>query len=387
MNIWTKILISILRSLPYGQLTLTTYEKDKHTFIGNKNGPNANVRITNESTTKKIILEGSIGFGEEYISGNIKTSNLQNLLHYFALNNDKIEGQIKYKFLFKFKNYLNHYFNKNLKKGSKKNITFHYDLGNDFYKLWLDKSMTYSSAVFQNKRTNLREAQKNKYKKLFNLLEIRNNDDILEIGSGWGGFIQYVIQNSNCKITSTTISDSQFRYNQSKFKNHYNVKCLNYDYRDLKGKFDKIVSIEMFEAVGKNYWDIYFKKLKSLLNPEGIISLQIITIKDEAFNYYLNNPDFIQKYIFPGGMLPTIKKLNEITLANNLKILESNSYSLDYAKTLFEWRKNFNKSFQEIKKMGFDEKFKRLWNFYLTYCESGFKTKRIDLKQIKISHN
>ena len=387
MNIWTKILISILNPLPYGKLQLTLSNNDKIDFNGKFKGPNADIFIKKTETIKKVILEGSIGFAEEYISGNIVTSNLQNLLDYLALNNDLIEKHIRYKFLFKIKNYFNHFFNKNSKIGSKKNIQSHYDLGNNFYKLWLDESMTYSSAIFENKIKSLNNAQNNKYKKLFDLLEIKKNDAILEIGSGWGGFIEFALQNSKCSITSTTISDAQFKFIKTRYRDKKNVSCLNKDYRDLNGKYDKIISIEMFEAVGKEYWNTYFKKLKSLLKPNGIISLQIITIKEDAYNYYLKNPDFIQKYIFPGGMLPTINKLNQVTLKNNLKILEYNSYPNDYAKTLFEWRNNFNNSFDKIKNMGFDERFKRLWNFYLTYCESGFKSNRIDLKQIKIVHN
>ena len=190
--------------------------------------------------------------------------------------------------LFKIKNKLNHYFNKNTKKGSKRNIHSHYDLGNNFYKIWLDKSMTYSSAIFKNETDDLQIAQKNKYDKLLNLAEIKDNDEVLEIGTGWGGFVNQITSNFNCKITTTTISEEQFKYVTSKFlkNNNKNINILKKDYRDLSGQFDKIISIEMFEAVGREFWDVYFKKLKSLLNQNGIIVLQIITIKDNAFDYY-----------------------------------------------------------------------------------------------------
>ncbi len=387
MNIWTKIFVLALNNLKYGKLKLSI-DGNNYLIFGNLLGPNANLDIENTDIIKKILIEGSVAFGEEYVNGNIKTSNLENLLNYFAINNDEVEKNIKYNLLFKIKNKLNHYFNKNTRKGSKKNIHSHYDLGNNFYKIWLDKTMTYSSAIFKNQTDNLQMAQKNKYNQLLNLAEIKDSDEVLEIGSGWGGFVEQITNYFNCKITTTTISEEQYKYVKSKFlkvKNK-NINILKKDYRDLSGQFDKIVSIEMFEAVGREFWEIYFKKLKSLLNQNGIIVLQIITIKDNAFDYYKNNPDFIQKYIFPGGMLPSISVLKKVLENNKLKIIENNNYAEHYAKTLKNWRNNFNASLNEIKNNGFDDRFIRLWNYYLAYCESGFKTKRIGLNQIKIMH-
>ena len=385
---WTKIFILALNNLKYGKLKVSI--DGKHYFISGKlSGPNANLKIKNIDVIKKILIEGSIAFGEEYVNGNIKTSNLENLLSYFAINNDEVEKNIKYNLLFKIKNKISHYFNKNTKKGSKKNIHSHYDLGNNFYKIWLDKSMTYSSAIFKNESDDLQIAQKNKYNQLLNLAEIKDSDKVLEIGSGWGGFVDQITSYFNCKVTTTTISEEQYKYITSKFlkiKNK-NINILKKDYRDLSGQFDKIISIEMFEAVGREFWDIYFKKLKSLLNQNGIIVLQIITIRDNAFDYYKKNPDFIQKHIFPGGMLPSINIVKKILEDNKLKIIENKNYPEHYAKTLNKWRNNFNSSLNEIKKNGFDDRFIRLWNYYLAYCESGFKTKRIGLNQIKIMHN
>ena len=385
---WTKIFLLALSNLKYGKLKLSI-DGNHHLISGKLSGPDANLKIENKDIIKKILVEGSIAFGEEYVNGSIKTSNLENLLIYFAINNDEVEKNIKYNLLFKIKNKLNHYFNKNTKKGSKKNIHSHYDLGNNFYKIWLDKSMTYSSAIFKNENDNLQTAQKNKYNQLLKLAEIKDSDEVLEIGSGWGGFVDQITSYFNCKITTTTISEEQFKYVTSKFlkAKYKNLNILKKDYRDLSGQFDKIISIEMFEAVGKEFWDVYFKKLKSLLNQNGIIVLQIITIKDNAFSYYKKNPDFIQKHIFPGGMLPSIDILKKILENNKLKIIENNNYADHYAKTLKNWRNNFNSSLNEIKNNGFDDRFIRLWNFYLAYCESGFKTKRIGLNQIKIIHN
>ena len=388
MNMWTKIFILSLSNLKHGKLKLSI-DGNHHFISGKFPGPNANLKIEDKDIIKKILIEGSVAFGEEYVNGNIKTSNLEDLLSYFAVNNDEVEKNLKYNLLFKIKNKLNHYFNKNTKKGSKKNIRSHYDLGNNFYKIWLDKSMTYSSAIFKNETDNLDIAQKNKYNQLLNLAEIKDNDKVLEIGSGWGGFVSQITNYFNCKITTTTISEEQYKYVTSKFSKirNKNINILKKDYRDLSGQFDKIISIEMFEAVGREFWDVYFKKLKSLLNQNGIIVLQIITIKDNAFDYYNKNPDFIQKHIFPGGMLPSVSMLKNIIENNKFKIIENNNYAEHYAKTLNSWRNNFNSSLNEIKENGFDDKFIRLWNYYLAYCESGFKTKRIGLNQIKIMHN
>ncbi len=385
---WTKIFILSLSNLKHGKLKLSI-DGNHHFISGKFPGPNANLKIEGKDIIKKILIEGSVAFGEEYVNGNIKTSNLEDLLSYFAVNNDEVEKNLKYNLLFKIKNKLNHYFNKNTKKGSKKNIRSHYDLGNNFYKIWLDKSMTYSSAIFKNETDNLDIAQKNKYNQLLNLAEIKDSDKVLEIGSGWGGFVSQITNYFNCKITTTTISEEQYKYVTSKFAKitNKNINILKKDYRDLSGQFDKIVSIEMFEAVGKEFWNVYFKKLKSLLNQNGIIVLQIITIKDNAFDYYNENPDFIQKHIFPGGMLPSVNMLKKIIENNKFKIIENNNYAEHYAKTLKNWRSNFNSSLNEIKNNGFDDRFIRLWNYYLAYCESGFKTKRIGLNQIKIIHN
>lgn len=385
---WTKIFLIALSNLKYGNLKLSI-DGDFHSISGKFSGPDADLIIENKDIIKKILIEGSIAFGEEYVNGNIKTSNLEDLLSYFAFNNDEAEKNIKYNLFFKIKNKLSHYFNKNTKKGSKKNIHAHYDLGNNFYKIWLDKSMTYSSAIFKNQTDDLQIAQKNKYNQLLNLAEIKDSDEVLEIGSGWGGFVDQLISYFNCKITTTTISEEQYKYVSSKFlKNKSkNINILKKDYRDLSGQFDKIISIEMFEAVGREFWNVYFKKLKSLLNQNGIIVLQIITINDNAFDYYKKNPDFIQKHIFPGGMLPSIDIIKKILENNKLKIIENNNYPDHYAKTLNKWRNNFNSSLDEIRNNGFDDRFIRLWNYYLAYCESGFKTKRINLNQIKIIHN
>ena len=386
MDFWISILISSLKTLPYGKLTLTLPNGKIHNFFGCKKGPYAELKIKEHSSIKKIMKNGSIGFAEEFVENNISTKNLSNLIYYFALNNDFIEKKFLYSFSFKVLNILSHLFKHNSKKGAKNNIKKHYDIGNNFYKKWLDPSMTYSSAIFDKNNSNLFTAQKNKYDKILNLAEIKNGDTILEIGCGWGGLLEHASKNYNCKVIGTTISEAQFEFVKHKLNklkiNKANV--VNKDYRDLKGKFDKIISIEMFEAVGEKYWDVYFKKIRHLIKEDGIISMQLITIRDEAFKNYKKNPDFIQKYIFPGGMLPSLKVLEKIIIKNSLTIETVNSYADDYSQTLQIWRENFIKSFNKLQKIGFDDHFFRLWNFYFSYCESGFRSKHIDLKQIKL---
>jgi len=389
MDIWSSILISSLKTLPYGKLFLTLPDGKNFNFSGYKKGPYAELRIKEHKSIKRMMKNGSIGFAEEFIAKNIITKNLSNLIYYFALNNDFIEKKFLYSFWFKVINFFSHFFKKNSKHGAKNNIKKHYDIGNNFYQKWLDSSMTYSSAIFDKNNTDLFAAQKNKYNKILNLAEIKNGDTILEIGCGWGGLLEYTSNNYNCKVTGTTISEAQYEFVKKKLNKlkTNKVNVINQDYRDLKGKFDKIISIEMFEAVGEKYWDVYFKNIRRLIKKNGIISMQLITIKDEAFKNYKKNPDFIQKHIFPGGMLPSLKILEKIISKNSLTLQTVNSYADDYSQTLKIWRKNFVNSFDKLQKIGFDDQFFRLWNFYLAYCEGGFRSKHIDLKQLKILAN
>ena len=281
-----------------------------------------------------------------------------------------------------------HFQNKNTKNQAKKNISHHYDLGNKFYEYWLDKSMTYSSAIFHEKSIEIEDAQNNKYKRLAELSSINNGDEVLEIGCGWGGFAEFLGKNYDCKVTAITISEEQFKFATKRIaeaKLAEKVKIVFCDYRNLSGKFDKIISIEMFEAVGSEYWNTFFKKVESVLKPKGSISLQLITIDDKIYDVYKINPDFIQKYIFPGGMLPSMKVLKNILGNTSLNIKSIDSYANDYAKTLNIWNKQFNQNWSKIEKLGFDERFKLLWNYYLSYCEGGFLSKNIDLKQINLT--
>ena len=388
MNFWEILLLKGIKKFSYGSIQIEFSDGYIENIKAKKPGPKAMLKINKPNTAKEIIQGGSVAFAESYINKDISTDNLTNLIHYCALNNDQAESTFNISILKKIIHKVFHYKNKNTKNQAKKNISFHYDLGNKFYEYWLDKTMTYSSAIFNNKSIELEAAQNNKYKKLAELAAIKNDDQILEIGCGWGGFAEFIGNNYDCNLTAVTISREQYEYTKKRIFDanlSHKIEVLLCDYRNITGKFDKIVSIEMFEAVGKQYWNTFFKKIENILKPKGSISLQLITIDDNIYDVYKTNPDFIQKYIFPGGMLPSDKILKELINKTSLKINSIDSFSKDYAKTLNIWNKQFNKKWDKIEKLGFDENFKLLWNYYLSYCEGGFLSKNIDLKQIKLS--
>jgi cyclopropane-fatty-acyl-phospholipid synthase len=317
------------------------------------------------------------------------TSNLTDLIEISAKNVNLIysfSGSLKIQ---KIKNFLKRIFASNTKSKSLKYISRHYDLGNSFFSKWLDKSLTYSSAVYQNSNDSLEQAQKNKYQKLIDLLEVKDGDKVLEIGCGWGGFSEYFAKNYNVTIDCITISKKQFEFTKNRISNaglNNKVNVMFLDYRDLKEKYDRIASIEMIEAVGEKYLNKYFETIKRSLNENGSAAIQGITIRDDLFERYRSSEDFIQKYIFPGGFLPSLSFMKSLIKKNNLGLLKVNSYSDDYAKTLAIWRGNFLKVWSNIAPLGFDETFKRMWEFYLSYCEAGFKSKNIDLIQFSMSN-
>ena len=388
MNFWEILIMNGIKKFPYGSIILEWPNGNINKIEASQDGPNAKLIIHDNQVAKEIIKGGSVKFAELYISKKVSTDNLTNLIHYFAGNNDQAENTLKISFIKNLFNKFIHFQNKNTRNQAKKNISRHYDLGNKFYEYWLDKSMTYSSAIFHDKSIGIEDAQNNKYKRLAELSSINNGDEVLEIGCGWGGFAEFLGKNYDCKVTAITISEEQFKFATRRIaeaKLAEKVKIVFCDYRNISGKFDKIISIEMFEAVGSEYWSAFFKKVESVLKPKGSISLQLITIDDKIYDVYKINPDFIQKYIFPGGMLPSMKVLKNILGNTSLNIKSIDSYANDYAKTLNIWNKQFNLNWSKIEKLGFDERFKLLWNYYLSYCEGGFLSKNIDLKQINLT--
>ncbi|MDP6219555.1 MAG: cyclopropane-fatty-acyl-phospholipid synthase family protein, partial [Alphaproteobacteria bacterium] len=273
--------------------------------------------------------------------------------------------------------------------GSARNIAYHYDLGNEFYAAWLDGTMTYSSAVYETDSDDLSTAQTNKYRRLAELADIQPGDHVLEIGCGWGGFAKYAVEERGAHVTGITISKAQHEFASNRLAaaglaDRADVRLV--DYRDVDGTFDKIVSIEMFEAVGQAYWQTYFEALSRLLKNGGRAALQAITIEEQAFEEYLANPDFIQRYIFPGGMLPSMPRLEQPVDAAGLKLVAEKGYGLDYARTLAEWRERFIAAWPSLSGKTFDMRFKRMWELYLSYCEGGFRAGQIDVKHLLFEH-
>jgi len=382
------IVFNALKNIQLGFLEITKFDGKVIKFGNEKDELKAKVLIKHPSLTYNLICNGSIGLAESYMKGYFETNNLSDLIELTAKN-----IKVIYKFSgildFSIINYIRNKVIKNTKNRSKENIAKHYDLGNDFFSLWLDETLTYSSAIFDNEEQNLSEAQNNKYQKLINLLKPNDNSKILEIGCGWGGFAEYLGKNYNVKLDCITISQKQFEF----AKKRIHIAGLNEkvniqikDYRDLKDKYNSIVSIEMIEAVGQNYLESYFNTIKNNLSYNGKVGIQAITIDDNLFDRYKNKQDFIQKYIFPGGFLPSKKSLQNYAELNGLEIESYNSYAKHYSDTLIIWRKEFNKKWNLIKKQGFDLTFKKMWEFYLSYCEAGFKSKNIDLIQFSLQN-
>ena len=382
-----KLFFSVLSQGKYGSISVY-YEKKKIFFHrGVLPGPSAQIRLLKKKCLDDFFLKGDLGWAESYIESNWESSNLSDFLEWGAKNFHEFSKYIRGKWFIILYLRLKHYLNRNSKTGSKKNISFHYDLGNSFYEKWLDKSMTYSSGMFKKESDDLYNAQLNKYQNLAKITDIKNNDKVLEVGCGWGGFSCFLAKNFSADVTAITISKKQYekvkeKVFTEKLTEKINVKLT--DYREIKGLYDKIVSIEMFEAVGEKYWSKYFEVLGGNLKYNGAIGLQTITIEDKFFKKYRKFPDFIQTYIFPGGMLPSIEEMSKVLKSKGLSIEKKQMFGNDYAKTLRMWSKSFENSWENIKKEGFNDAFRRMWRYYLGYCEGGFKSGNINVGQFLI---
>tara|TARA_B100000029_G_scaffold188534_1_gene186107 strand:- start:711 stop:1898 length:1188 start_codon:yes stop_codon:yes gene_type:complete len=376
-----------LKRISNGHLIVIDSKGKYHSFGDEKNYLKAKIKIIDPSFFFKILRKGSEGLGESYMSGQFETNDLTSLIELSARNikiTYKFSGFFEFSFL---KNFLNRNIFNNTKERSKKNISLHYDLGNDFFSTWLDKTLTYSCGIFNSSNETLEQAQINKYNKLIKMVKPRKGDKILEIGCGWGGFAEHLAKNYDIKLDCITISKKQFlftkeRVRRAKLNNKVNVKML--DYRDIKSKYDIIVSIEMIEAVGERYLDKYFNVIKENLLPGGRGAIQAIIIKDDLYERYKMREDFIQKYIFPGGFLPSLKSLNKLSEQSGLKIEKYHLYGSHYSNTLQRWRESFLNSWDHISKQGFNQSFKKMWDFYFSYCDAGFKSKNIDLVQFSL---
>lgn len=382
------IVFSLLKNIKHGHLEVIKMNGEVLKFGDPNEILKVSLEIKDESFIYNLIKSGSVGLGESYMKGFFTTNNLSDLIELTARNIGiiyKFSGILDLTII----NYIKRKFVKNTKTRSKVNIARHYDLGNDFFSLWLDKSLTYSSAIFKEPDQDLFEAQKNKYQKLIDLLQPSSGSRVLEIGCGWGGFAEYLGTNYDVKLDCITISQRQFEFAKERIHKYGLNEKVNIelkDYRDLKAKYDHIASIEMIEAVGQDYLNSYFNTIKNNLLPSGTAGIQAITIDDQLFDRYKNKEDFIQKYIFPGGFLPSKSELQNYVDKNGLKFNEYNSYANHYSETLIVWREIFNKKWDLIKKQGFDLKFKKMWEFYLSYCEAGFKSKNIDLIQFSLQN-
>lgn len=362
---------------------------------GNDTSIVANLHIHHPlKMTWRCITKGDLGFAESYLEGDWSSDDLTKLLELFLKNRANLGKTYGGKSILRIASNLYHKMRKNSLKGSRKNIQYHYDLGNDFYSLWLDESMTYSSALFNYKVTaendnqiSLQQAQDNKYQRILDELNAKEDQTILEVGCGWGGFAEKALAQGH-KVHGITLSDEQLDYANNRLTEYGSKSQLEIkDYRKLDKKYDHIVSIEMFEAVGEQYWQTYFEMLKRSLKPNGKIVLQIITMKEQYFDLYQRRADFIQRYIFPGGMLPTEEILSELVTNNDLKITNRIGFGHDYAETLARWEQQFLQVIPEMEALGYDQRFQRMWKYYLGYCQAGFVEERIDVVQLTLTHS
>ena len=354
---------------------------------GSKPGPVAEVKINNPDVFARLVREGDLGFCDAYLDGWWTTPDLQAFMDFIHADNDDMYDGFPGMALVRAWEKARFWFQSNTKRQALKNISYHYDLGNDFYSLWLDDTMTYSSALFNTSQESLEKAQIAKYASMVDQMGVKPGDHVLEIGCGWGGFAEYAAKERGLKVTGLTISKEQLDYANKRIKSKglsdkVNLKLQ--DYRDETGVYDGVASIEMFEAVGEKYWPVYFDKIKQCLKPGKQATLQIITIQDARWDVYRKSVDFIQKYIFPGGMLPSPSVLRQEIHRAGLSVQHSIEFGKSYSQTLRRWFEVFNNKWDNISAMGFDDRFRRMWNFYLTSCAATFESGNCDVTQITL---
>jgi len=393
---WNKLGDKYLNGIEVGTLKVT-YSDGTTKHYGDGSAPKTDLILHNSGFFKRLSLYGDIGFAESYMDGDFETSDLTALIELALLNSKtlatKSEDSASSRFvnLMPQLNKVKHWMRKNSKTQSQKNISEHYDLSNDFFKLMLDDTMMYSSAVFEKPNESLYEAQKRKIKLLADKLRLKPGAKVLEIGSGWGAMAIHLAKEKQCEVTTVTLSKEQKALCEQRFQKEAvekQIEILLKDYRDLEGTFDAIIAVEMFEAVGQEYFDIFFKKCESLLKPSGVMVMQVITMPDQRYNAYAKGTDFIQKYIFPGGHLPSVGKMLDTTSSHTrLNLLHMEEFTEDYAKTLRLWHESFQNKLSHVKRLGFDEYFIRMWKMYLSYCEAAFITRNINLVQIAFTRD
>lgn len=380
-----RLALSMLGKLKHGALRLR--RPDGTTAIYGDASDPVSLELKNWKVCRAAVKSGDIGFAESYIDGDWSTDNLPGLIELFVRNREAVENMIYGTWWGNLLYRVKHLFNRNSRTGSRRNIHAHYDLGNDFYKLWLDPSLTYSSALFDDPLASLQQAQDAKYRRLLSELALAPGSNVLEIGCGWGGFAELAAREGAHHVTGLTLSTEQLAYARTRLAQaglDGQTDLRLQDYRDLQGEFDGVASIEMFEAVGESYWPEYFSCLARSLKQGGRACIQTIVIADDLFPRYRTGTDFIQQYIFPGGMLPCPRVFHEYAELHGLRVVNELAFGLDYARTLMQWRLAFKAQLKAVDKLGFDERFMRTWEFYLAYCEAGFRSGSLDVYQFTL---
>ena len=386
-KLFRKVVLGLLNQLQEGCLVV----KERDNVVGRFGQPDSDLKaeiiIQKADFFRRFLLGGSIGAAELFMDESWTTPNLTHVIQLFARNLPALDAaEAKLSWLLLPIQKVQHWRRNNSKRQAKENISAHYDLGNDLYKAFLDPALQYSSAVYPHAEATLAEAQQHKLKRLCDSLELNENDHLLEIGTGWGGLAVFAAKHYGCRVTTTTISEEQHAYTAELIEREGltdQITLLKNDYRDLDGQYDKLVSVEMIEAVGRKYMATFFKTCSRLLKPNGKMALQAITIADQRMRSYANSVDFIQKYIFPGGFLPSLTMMAEMFTKNtDMVVRQVDDIGFDYAKTLADWRVNFNKAHPQLKQYGYDDRFGRMWNYYLCYCEGGFLERTVSAVQL-----
>jgi len=378
----------VARNIDAGRLDIRLPDGRVFRAEGKRPGPVAVLDIHDTEVFARLVREGYLGFCEAYLDGDWSTPDLQAFMDLLNDDNDGIYNGYPGQRVAQIYERIRFWFKRNSKTQARRNISYHYDLGNEFYSLWLDETMTYSSAIFQPGQNSLEQAQIAKYASMVDQMGVKPGDHVLEIGCGWGGFAEYAAKERGLRVTGLTISAEQLKYAQDRMARaglSDRVTLKLQDYRDERGTYDGIASIEMFEAVGERYWPVFFNSLRERLNPGALATLQIITVEDKRWESYRTDVDFIQKYIFPGGMLPSPTALRAEIERAGLSVARSIEFGESYSQTLRRWHQTFNEKWGEIAEMGFDERFRRMWNFYLTSCAGAFKGGSCDVTQITIA--
>ena len=371
-----------------GTLYMTLPDGRRIRMGGAAPGPTATMIVYDYAFATRLVNAGDIGFAESYLRGEWDTPDLTQFLYLFCVNQDLIKTMLGDKPLMRFAQIVRHWMNRNTKRQARRNIYAHYDIGNAFYSAWLDPSMTYSSAIFEDHIQDLAAAQNNKYRRLAEAIDLQPGQKVLEIGCGWGGFAEYAARNYGARVVGLTISKEQRDFAQKRIADaglSAQVEIRLQDYRDERGQYDRIASIEMIEAVGEQFWPQYFSQLRDRLLPGGLVGIQAITIQDRFFQTYRREVDFIQRYICPGGMLPSPGVLKTLGDRFGIPVVRERIFGQDYAKTLVTWRNNFRSAWPALTPLGFDDHFRRLWEYYLAYCEAGFLSGNIDVRQVVLA--